>query len=97
MKQSDWWQSMKVVVRKDNSNTRKIGSAGHNKYVAEGINPHKETHVAPSSLLQPFDVTLQERILDRYTEIEKLLRRCLEIHFSLNQASYFIRGIAQNY
>lgn len=77
MKQSDWWQSMKVVVRKDNSNTRKIGSAGHNKYVAEGINPHKETHVAPSSLLQPFDVTLQERILDRYTEIEKLLRQCL--------------------
>ena len=66
---------MKVVVRKDNSNTRKIGSEGHNKYVAEGINPHKETHVAPSSLLQPFDVTLQERILDRYTEIEKLLGR----------------------
>lgn len=75
MKQSVWWQSMKVAVIKDNS--RRIGGADHNKYVAEGINPHKGTHVAPSSLLQKFDVTLQEQILNRYTEVENLLRKYL--------------------
>jgi len=66
---------MKVAVVKDT--IRKIGGADHNKYVAEGINPHKETHIAPSTLLQKFDVTLQEQILNRYTEVENLLRKHL--------------------
>lgn len=75
MKQSGWWQSMKVAVVKDT--IRKIGGADHNKYVAEGIHPHKETNIAPSTLLQKFDVTLQEQILNRYTEVENLLRKYL--------------------
>lgn len=75
MKPSDWWQSMKLAVTKDNS--RIIGSADHNKYVAEVTNPHNPTKVAPLSLLQPFDVILQERILDRYKHIENLLRQYL--------------------
>jgi adenine-specific DNA-methyltransferase len=75
MKPLDWWQSMKVAVNEDNNRT--IGRRDHNKYVAEGINCHKATQVAPPSLLQQFDVTLQDRIQGRYKEMEKVLKQYL--------------------
>jgi adenine-specific DNA-methyltransferase len=76
MKPSDWWHSMKMTITEEDNN-RKIGCRDLNKYVAEGISSHKATQVAPPSLLQPFDVTLQQRILDRYKGIEELLRQRL--------------------
>ncbi|MGD0277435.1 MAG: site-specific DNA-methyltransferase [Syntrophales bacterium] len=62
---------------------RKIGSKSHNRYVAEGINVHNATQVAPSNLMQPFDDSLRKQIKDRYMTIEKLLKQYLgEPYFS---------------
>lgn len=66
---------MKITVTADCN--RRIGSKDHNRHVAEGITAHRETQVAPSSLLKPFDSELQRRIENRYEEIERILRQRL--------------------
>ncbi len=62
---------MKTTIAEDAS--RKIGSRSHNRHVAEGINAHEATRIAPSSLLKRFDNDLRERIERRYEEVEKIL------------------------
>lgn len=54
---------------------RRIASKDHNIYIAEGMYGHKATQVAPSSLLQPIEEKLQERIKTRHRALEKLLRQ----------------------
>jgi len=63
---------MKVAIIEDNK--RRIGSREHNKYVSEGIINHKATQIAPSSLLQPFDVALQYLICNSHKKLEQYLR-----------------------
>lgn len=62
---------MKMTL--DDDNRRRIGSKSHNRYLAEGIEPHRPTQVAPSSLLRPFDDVLERRIECRYSEVQKIL------------------------
>lgn len=66
---------MKIVIAEDSN--RRIGSKDHNRYVAEGIDAHKTTQIAPSSLLKPFSAELQERINQRYKEVERILSQHL--------------------
>lgn len=63
---------MSTIVTADSN--RKIGSREHNQYVAEGVNEHRETKVAPPSLLLPFDAQLEEQIQNRH----KIVKKCLE-------------------
>lgn len=58
---------MKIIVNEDPS--RRIGSKEFNTYVARGVNEHRETGVAPSSLLGAFDTELQGKFENRYSEI----------------------------
>jgi len=66
---------MKITVTADSN--RRIGSKDHNKHVAEGIEAHRTTQVAPSSLLQPFDPELERRFDGRYEEVDRILRKYL--------------------
>jgi adenine-specific DNA-methyltransferase len=74
---------MKIAVSADSS--RRIGSSTHNRHVAEGINAHKTTQMAPSSLLKPFEPGFLERIECRHEEIEESLSQHLgRPYFSQN-------------
>src|SRR6266571_4905151 len=66
---------MKTTIPEDTS--RKIGSRSHNRHVAEGIDAHEKTRVAPSSLLKRFDSDLKERVERRYEEVGKILSEYL--------------------
>ncbi len=66
---------MKITVTADSN--RRIGSKDHNKHVAEGIEAHRTTQVAPSSLLQPFDPELERRFDGRYEAVDRILRKYL--------------------
>ncbi|SRR5258705_5585247 len=62
---------MKIIVNEDRD--RRIGSKEYNKYVALGVNEHRATDIAPSSLLKPFDNELQQQFQTRYSNILHLL------------------------
>lgn len=51
---------MKVAVKEDKS--RKISNKAHNLHVANGINQHKSTSVAPTSMLQVFSDDLKIKL-----------------------------------
>ena len=65
----------KKLITEDNS--RKITNKDHNAFIADGIDPHKATQVAPSSLLQPFSEELEKLIASKHKAIEKILRSSL--------------------
>src|SRR6266566_8837201 len=56
---------------------RRIASTEHNRFVAEGMNQHQATQVAPSSLLQSFDEDLVSRIESRHRGVSELLESVL--------------------
>lgn len=62
---------MKVTIIEDNS--RKIASRYHNRHIAEGINTHNATTIAPPSLLKRFDRDLLRRVEGRHQQIETIL------------------------
>src|SRR3989304_9330785 len=70
-----WNKSMKIVLTEDSN--RRIGCRDHNRHVAEGIDAHKATQIAPLSLLKPFDPDLLKRIERRHEEVERILSRHL--------------------
>ncbi len=70
---------MKITVSDDK--TRLIASREHNIHVAEGINQHRETQVAPSGLLNSFSQDLEKQIKYRHQAIEKVLNKILGAPF----------------
>ena len=62
---------MKISVLEDNS--RKIGSREHNRHVANGIEAHKPTQIAPPSLYKPLDPGEKQRFLNRVTYVENIM------------------------
>jgi adenine-specific DNA-methyltransferase len=81
---------MKIAIIEDNK--RRIGCREHNKYVSEGINNHKATQIAPSSLLQPFDVTLQDLICNSHKKIEQCLRTLIGEPFFSEEGFILYQG-----
>ena len=74
---------MKIVLTEDSN--RRIGCRDHNRHVAEGIDAHKATQIAPLSLLQPFELDLLKRIERRHEEVERILSQHLgKPYFSQN-------------
>ncbi len=62
---------MKIIVHEDHN--RRIGRKEYNKYVAQGVNEHRATNVAPSSLLKQFEPELQEEFQNRYLNVLEIL------------------------
>jgi len=56
---------------------RRIVDKNHNRYVVNGIEPHKPTQMAASSLLRPFSENLGQQIESTHMEIEKILRKAI--------------------
>lgn len=81
---------MKVSVTGDNK--RKIASKEHNAYVAEGVDKHKATHTAPSSLLKPFSEDLQHSLLARQKSLETQLCKFLGDPFYCNHGFILYKG-----
>jgi len=78
-------------------NNRRIDSKEYNKYVAEGRNTHKETRIAPQSLLQGLDVKLRERFEGRYREIEIILKQRLGQPFFSDLGFILYQGNCQDF
>ncbi|MEQ9358622.1 hypothetical protein [Coleofasciculus chthonoplastes] len=81
---------MKVSVTGDK--TRKIASKEHNTYVAEGVDRHKATQTAPSSLLKPFPEDLQHSLLARQKSIETQLCKFFGDPFYCNHGFILYKG-----
>ena len=74
---------MKVAIAEDKS--RKIANKEHNLHVANGINQHKPTVLAPSAMLRPFLNDLQREIDSRHKTTEKTLLQAIgKPYFSEN-------------
>lgn len=56
---------------------RRIANKEHNFFIANGVVMHKPTKPAPSTLLQPLHETIQEQMITRYNEAERLLNRVI--------------------
>lgn len=52
---------------------RRIGNPTHNSYVAEGIDRHRPTRMAPLSLLRAMSPTKMRELKLRYGEVKKSL------------------------
>jgi adenine-specific DNA-methyltransferase len=85
----------KITITEDIS--RRIACKDENSYVAEGINPHQSTQVAPSALLQPFSKELENCILERYQSIEKVLRKYLGEPFYSESGFILYQGNSANF
>ena len=74
---------MKTSIQKESQ--RKIASEEHNSYVAKGIDQHKSTCIAPSSLLKPFSEDLKQKLSTQHELLEAKLSRTLgEPYYSKN-------------
>ncbi len=62
-----------MSIRQPENFKRKIDDANHNRYIAEGVDPHKPTQISPSSLLQPFPEDIMEQFLSKHKEVEHFL------------------------
>lgn len=62
---------MKIPVLEDNN--RKIGSREHNQHVANGIEAHKSTQIAPPSLYKQLEPDEQQKVQNRITHVENIL------------------------
>ena len=60
---------------------RRIASREHNIFVAAGVDMHKPTKPAPSSLLRPLHDATHEQMTARYRDVEQLLRRVIGAPF----------------
>ena len=56
---------------------QKIFSKEHNKFVANGIDQHKSTSLAPSELFQSFSKELEQEINSRHSAIKRILQQVL--------------------
>lgn len=63
---------MKVPVAEDKS--RRVATKEHNLHVANGIDRHKPTAIAPSSFMLPFPDDLRRKLDSRQLTIEKSLQ-----------------------
>jgi len=66
---------MKIAVREDK--TRRISSKEHNANVANGIEQHKPTQLAPSSFFKPFSHQMEREIESRHIATVDILERVL--------------------
>ena len=62
-----------MVVESINKAKRRISDRNHNRYVAEGVEPHKSTKMAPSSLIQPLPDNITQRFLSKHDEVYQAL------------------------
>ena len=85
----------KRPIAEDNS--RKITSKEYNAFVAEGIDPHQATQVAPSALLKPFSEELESCILSRHQTIEKTLKDNLGEPFYSSSGFILYQGDLTNF
>ena len=56
---------------------QKIFSKERNKFVANGIDQHKSTSLAPSELFQSFSKELEQEINSRHSAIKRILQQVL--------------------
>ena len=66
---------MQIGIPEDRS--RKIATKEYNTYVANGIDKHKPTAIAPSSLLCPFPIDLKQKLDEKHLVVEKSLHRAI--------------------
>ncbi len=83
---------MKVAIPEDKS--RRIAVKEHNVHVANGIDQHKPTALAPSSFLRPFPNDLKREIDSRHSAIEKSLRRAIGKPFYTDNGFILYQGDA---
>jgi len=57
--------------------TRRIADRSQNRFLAEGVEVHHPTQMAPRSLLQPFSGELVDQLQRTHTEIESFLTRII--------------------
>jgi len=85
---------MKQKTLNDNNNYI-ILSKKHNIYVEKGVEPHKPTAIAPSSLLlQPLSNELREKLEKRYSIIEKQLYQSIGKPFFADRGFILYQGDA---
>jgi len=48
---------------------RKISNKNHNHFMAEGVELHKSTKIAPLSLLQPFSTNQVQQLISKHKKI----------------------------
>ena len=66
-----------MTFTQNKSIERKIGDRNYNRYLAEGVEQHKSTKIAPPSLLQPLSDDQKRQFLIKYKEIEQLLSKAI--------------------
>ena len=66
-----------MTVRNTNNIERRIGDKNHNRYLFEGLDPHKPTKIAPSSFFQPIPDNIIKSLKDKHMEIERLLSNAI--------------------
>lgn len=81
---------MKVAIPEDKS--RRISSKEHNVHVANGINQHKPTALAPASFMHPFSNDLKQELGSRHLAIEKKLSRAIGEPFYSDNGFILYRG-----
>ncbi len=81
---------MKIVIEEDKS--RKIANKQHNVHVANGIDQHRQTSVAPDSLLLPFSDDLNKMLLSRQEYIEPLINETLGKPYFSKDGFYIYHG-----
>lgn len=66
---------MKIQIPEDKA--RRIADRNHNRFVAEGIDAHRVTQLAPPSLLYPLSEELVHTVEEQHESIESRLRKIL--------------------
>lgn len=75
-------------------NLRRIANTAHNHYLAEGIDPHQTTQIAPPTLLQPLPASLKNQIEQRQHTIASILKPYLGEPFYANDGFILYQGDA---
>ncbi|MCF4968823.1 DNA-methyltransferase [Nostoc sp. CMAA1605] len=76
---------------------RKIASKEHNIYIAEGIDQHQSTQIAPLSLLKPFSPDFNCQILKKQKTIESQLNQLIGQPFYTDDGFMLYQGDAMDF
>lgn len=72
--------------------SRRINSREHNVYIAQGVDPHSATLVAPRGLLQPFSTAVEKEIRERHKTFEADLLRLIGKPFHSEEGFLLYNG-----
>jgi len=81
-----------MKVSASTNQSRRIGSKKHNSFVANGIDKHKPTALAPQSFLKSFSNELEQKIEIQHDNIEKILVKAIGKPFYSEKGFIIYRG-----